>query len=116
MIQVRLTNRVRLKTRLYGIQQFSIANSHELTFPGRISWRAVANAVVGVDGVKITSAKHRESLRRGQRSKRRVWRWLGSSYGGASAYRDKSWPKMSREKKAAGGVFKTVKHIFLLVF
>ena len=70
MIQVRLTNRVRLKTRLYGIQQFSIANSHELTFPGIISWRAVANAVVGVDGVKITSAKHRESLRRGQRSKR----------------------------------------------
>ena len=34
----------------------------------------------------------------------------------AGQYRDKSWPKLSREKKAAGGVFKTVKHIFLLIF
>ena len=33
---------------------------------------AVANAVVGVNGVKITSAKHRESLPRDRRSKRRL--------------------------------------------
>ena len=34
--------------------------------------RAVANAVVGVDGVKMTSVKHWESLPQGRRSKRRL--------------------------------------------
>ena len=32
-----------------------------------VSRRAVANAVVGVNGVKMTSAKHWESLPRGRR-------------------------------------------------
>ena len=36
-----------------------------------ISRHVVVNAVVGVDGVKISSAKHRGSLPRGRRSKRR---------------------------------------------
>ena len=37
-----------------------------------LSRRVVANAVVGVNGVKMTSAKHRNSLSRGRRSKRRL--------------------------------------------
>ena len=42
------------------------------TFNLPSSRSAVANAVVGVDGVKMTSAKHQESLPRGRRSKRRL--------------------------------------------
>ena len=38
-----------------------------LTFSVTLSHHGVRSAVVGVDGVKMTSAKHRESLPRGRR-------------------------------------------------
>ena len=48
----------------------NVERSYESSVP--VSRHAVANAVVGVDGLKMTSAKHRESLPRGRRSKTRL--------------------------------------------